>query len=98
MKQSQRKAPIKDERDKQIDLQAKRYALEYVIAVTQILTIMCLIKGNPAWKGTLSILFFGIAFSLFYQYKQYEAKQFRQVGAVFLIVGIGLLVWFGITG
>ena len=48
-----------DERDEQIDMQAKVYSLEYVIAVTQILTIMCLIKGNSAWKGSLSLLFFG---------------------------------------
>ena len=98
MKQSANQRPVKDERDKQIETNAKSYALEWVTAVTQVLTIICIVKGNPAWKGTLSILFFGIAFSLFYQYKHYEAKPFRQVGAVFLIAGIGLLVWFGITG
>lgn len=90
--------PIKDERDEQIATNAKSYALEWVTAVTQILTIICIVKGNPAWKGTLSILFFGIAFSLFYKYKQYEENPFRQIGVVFLIGGIGLLVWFGITG
>lgn len=90
--------PVKDERDKQIETNAKSYALEWVTAVTQILTVICVAKGNPAWKGTLSILFFGIAFSLFYKYKQYQEKLFRQGGAVFFIFGIGLLVWFGITG
>lgn len=98
MKQSQRKAPIKDERDKQIDLQAKNYALEYVIAATQILTIMCLIKGNPAWKGSLSLLFFGIAFELFYKYQKYTEKPYRLVGVCFLVVGILMLIWFGLTG
>lgn len=92
------KRPLKDERDKQIETNAKSYALEWVIAVTQILTIICIAKGNPAWKGTLSILFFGIAFTLFYKYKQYQEKPFRLVGAVFLMVGIGLLVWFGMMG
>ena len=59
MKQPSQQRPVKDERDKQIDMQAKSHALEYMIAATQILTIMCLLKGNPAWKGSLSLLFFG---------------------------------------
>ncbi len=98
MKQPPRQRPVKDERDEQIDLQAKSHSLEYVITTTQILTIMCLIKGNPAWKGSLSLLFFGVAFGLFYKYQQYTEKPYRQVGVVFLIIGILLLVWFGITG
>lgn len=98
MKQPPRQSPVKDERDKQIDVGAKSYSLEYVIAATQILTIMCLIKGNPAWKGSLSLLFFGVAFALFYKYRQYAEKPYRLVGMFFLIIGIALLVWFGITG
>lgn len=98
MKQPPRQRPIKDERDEQIDVQAKVHSLEYVIAATQILTVMCLIKGNPAWKGSLSLLFFGVAFGLFYKYQQYTEKPYRQVGVVFLLIGIVLLAWFGITG
>ena len=97
MKQPLRQRPIKDERDKQIDLQAKSQSLEYMIAATQILTIICLVKGNPAWKGSLSLLFFGIAFGLFYKYKQYREKPYRQVGVLFLIVGIIFLIWFGLA-
>lgn len=98
MKKSQRKAPIKDERDKQIDLQAKNSALEYMIGATQVLTVICLIKGNPAWKGSLSLLFFGAAFTLFYKYQQHIEKPYRLVGIIFLVIGIALLIWFGITG
>ena len=58
MKQTPGQRPFKDERDEQIDTHSKSAALDFVIAATQILTIMCLIKGNPAWKGTLSVLFF----------------------------------------
>lgn len=98
MKQPSRQQPIKDERDEKIEKDAKVYALEWMTSITQVLTIMCIIKKNPAWKGTLSILFFGIAFILFYEFKQYEAKPFKQVGIVFLIIGLALLIWFGITG
>ena len=98
MKQAPNKRSVKDERDEQIDVQAKSHALEYVIAATQILTIMCLIKGNPAWIGSLSLLFFGVAFGLFYKYQQYIEKPYRQVGVIFLMIGIGLLILFGMAG
>ena len=98
MKQPPKQRPVKDKRDEQIDVWAKSYSLEYVIAATQILTIVCLIKGNSAWKGSLSLLFFGVTFALFYKYERYTEKPYRQVGVIFLIIGIALLVWFGITG
>ena len=56
MKQPPRQRPFKDERDEQIETNAKSYALEWVTAVTQILTIICIAKGNPAWKGICSFL------------------------------------------
>ncbi len=98
MKQPLKERPMKDERDEQIEVHAKSYALEFMIAATQVLTIMCLVKGNPAWKGSLSLLFFGAAFALFYKYQQYTEKPYRQAGVVLLLVGIALLIWFGITG
>lgn len=50
MKQPPRQRTIKDERDEKIGKDAKVYAFEWIIAITQVLTIMCIIKGNPAWK------------------------------------------------
>lgn len=95
MEQPKEQRSVKDERDRQIEKESKSYAMEWVVAITQILTIMCLIKGDPAWKGTLSIMFFAVAFALFYQFRQYGEKPFRLVGAVFLALGIGFLAWFG---
>ena len=92
------KRPVKDERDQLIETSARSHALEWVTAVTQILTIICIVKGNPAWKGTLSILFFGIGFTLIYKFEQYREKPYKLVGLVSLLVGIGLLLCFGITG
>lgn len=59
---------------------------------------MCIIKGNPAWRGSLSILFFGAAAALFYKYDQYEEPLYRQVGIVLGLIAAALLVWFGIAG
>lgn len=98
MEQTPKQKSTRDGRSEQINVQARSHALAYVIAAAQILTILCLVKGNPAWKGSLSLLFLGVAFELFYKYQQYTEKPYRQVGAVFLVIGIGLLAWFGVVG
>lgn len=98
MKQSLKQRPIKDERDEQIEVHSKARSLEYVLTATTILTVMCLLKGNPAWKGCISLAFFEGAFEIFYKYKQYEEKLYFIVGVLFLLAGIALLAWFGITG
>lgn len=74
MVQTSKQKPVQDKRKQQINAQAKSHSLEYVIAAAQILTILCLFKGNPAWKGSLSLLFFGVAFELFYKNQQYAEK------------------------
>lgn len=97
-KQTIRKRLVKDERDEQIETRSKSHALEFVIAATQILTVMCLIKGNSAWKGSLALLFIGGAASLFYKYDKYNEKPYIQIGFVVGLIGIALIVWFGISG
>ena len=98
MNQRLRQRSVKDERDMQIDTRSRSAALEFVIAATQILTLICLVKGNPAWKGSLALLFIGGAASLFYKYDKYEEKPYMQVGVVLGLIGAALLFWFGITG
>lgn len=98
MKQSQRQKPIRDERDEHIEVYSKAHSLEYVLTVSMILTVICLLKGNSAWKGSISLAFFAAAFEIFYKYKQYEEKLYRIVAAVFLLGGIAFMAWFAITG
>ncbi len=90
--------PFRDERDEQIEVRSKYYALDFVAATTQILTIMCLIKGNPAWKGSLALLFIGGAAIFFYKYHKYEEKLYIPIGVIVGVIGIALFIWFGVTG
>ena len=98
MKQHSQPRLVKDERDAQIDTRSRSAALDFVIAATQVLTLICLVKGNPAWKGSLALLFIGAAAALFYKYDQYKERLYIQVGVVLGIVGVALLVWFGFMG
>ena len=40
--------PVKNECDKQIETRSRSHALDFVAAAAQILTILCIVKGNPA--------------------------------------------------
>ena len=96
--QSNQEAVKKEEHDKQIAMHSKSVAMDFVIAASQILTIMCILKGNSAWKGSLALLFLGCAASLFDKYEKYHEKPYIQVGIILGLIGIGLLIWFGIAG
>jgi len=90
--------PVKNECDNQIETRSRSHALDFVAAAAQILTILCIVKGNPAWKGSLSLLFFGGAAALVYKYDEYKEKTYFIIGIVLGIIGTALLIWFGITG
>ena len=98
MTEPPRKRPLKDERDEMIDRDSKNWSLELMTCATQILTVICAVKGNSAWKGSLSLLFFGLAAGLIYKYSMYREKPYLYVGLVSLLVGTALLIWFAVTG
>lgn len=88
------KLPFKDERDMQIDLRADNHALTFVKAGIQLLTIACLLKKNPAWHGTLSMLFLGGAAELLYKHEKYHDKPHLYVGASMGMIGLAMLLHF----
>ncbi len=98
MQNPPRERPVRDERDEMIDRDAKNWSLELVVCATQVLTVICAVKGNSAWKGSLSLLFFGVAAGLLYKYGQYREKPYLYVGLVSLAIGLALIIWFAVTG
>lgn len=90
--------PYKDERDEQIETRSRSHALDFVITATQVLTIMCLVKGNSAWKGSLALLFIGGAATLVYKFDKYNEKPYIYIGIALGLIGVALFVWFGVSG
>ena len=88
----------KDERDREIQTKSESYAHSFMVAAPQNLTIICLFKGNPAWKGSLALLFVGAATALFYKYRKYEEKPYLYVGVGLGMIGAALMIWFCISG
>ena len=72
--------------------------LEIVVATTQILTIICIIKENPAWKGCLALLFIGIAVSLFDKFRETKKRPYLYSGICMILIGLTLILWFVIAG
>ena len=88
------KRPMKDERDREIQVRSESHALAFVIAAAQVLTILCLVKGNPAWRGSLALLLLGAGSQLFFKYRQYEEKPYLWMGLVMVLIGLALFLWF----
>lgn len=101
MKQPPLQRPRKDEREMAIEKEARSYALEGMIVATQILTLICVIKHNPAWKAGLALLFIGGAAEFWSLYKQYDEEDYRmaykKVGIFLALVGAILYGWFAVT-
>ena len=101
MKQPPRQRLRKDEREMAIEKEARSYAQEGMIFATQILTLICVIKHNPAWKAGLALLFIGGAAEFWSLYKQYDEEDYRKaykkVGIFLALVGAILYGWFAVT-
>jgi len=96
--ESRSRRVLKDERDRMIEVSSSSYALEYMVLATQVLTLVCFVKGNPAWKGSLSLLFLGAAAKLFGKYREYGDAPYAVSAAVVLAIGVALMAWFAFAG
>lgn len=83
---------IKDERDRQIDVQSKGYAAEIMVMVSEILMIAALVKGSPLWRGFLSVALTGCAAGLVHKYIVYREKPYLYIGLVLGIAALTLLI------
>ena len=82
----------KDERDQQIDVQSKSYAAEIMVAVSEILMIAALVKGNPLWRGFLSVSLTGCAAILIGRYRAYGERPYLYAGLVLGLATLALLI------
>lgn len=90
MKHASKQRPRKDEREMAIEKEARSYALEGMIVATQILTLICVLKHNPAWKAGLAVIFFAVAGKLWAMGEAYEERAYQKAS---LVAG-GIGGWF----
>ena len=93
-KEAVQRPVFKDERDREIETQARSRAVDVMVAAAELLMLVCLFKGNIAWRGFLGVTLLGVGAALAFQHKKYEVKYFLYVGLAFALTGIGLMAWF----
>lgn len=76
----------------------RSHDLDFTVAATQLFTLLCLLKGNPAWRGSLSLLFFGAAAQRLYKYQSRRQRPYLAVGVGLGLVGLCLILWFLLAG
>lgn len=91
-------APAPKGGKEEMEARSRSCALEFTVAATQLVTLLCLLKGNPAWRGSLSLLFFGAAAQLLYKYQSRGQRPYLAVGVGLGLVGLCLILWFLLTG
>ena len=69
-------------------------AAEALAAASQLLTLLCWLKGNGAWRGTLALLFFWLAAGRFRMFLRNESGPDLVLGITWGLLGLGLLIWF----
>lgn len=94
MEEQKPRRPVYDERDREIDERSKGRAMDLVTGCAELFTILCILKGNPAWLGGLALLLMGMAAGLFYRAGQYGEKFYWYAGLVPGVLGAALLLWF----
>lgn len=90
--------PVYDERDDEIDAHSKSRAWDFVVVCIEVFTILCVVKGNTAWIGCLALLFAGMAANMMYRFDEYEERAYFHGGLILGVIGLALLIWFGVCG
>ena len=54
-------------------------------------TVLCAVKGDPAWRGGLALLLLGMSASMLYRSSAYEEKHYLWGGLLLGALGATLL-------
>ena len=69
-------------------------SLEWSAALSQLLTLLCWLKGNGAWRGTLALLFLWLAGACWCRFAREGNEARLLLGVLWALLGTGLLMWF----
>lgn len=82
------------ERDQEIEACANSKALGFGAGCLELFTVLCAVKGDPAWRGGLALLLLGMSASMLYRSSAYEEKHYLWGGLLLGALGATLLAWF----
>ena len=83
---------VRDERDREVEAEAGRRAVDAVLLVSQLLAAACLLQGDPAWLALLSLTFVWGAVKAFHRFAQDRERLCLVWG---LVTGAGAAVLLG---
>ena len=72
-------------------------SLEWGAAASQLLTLLCWLKGNGAWQGGLSLLFLGLAGACWCRFAGDQAVSRFLLGVLWCLLGAALLLKFSVS-
>ena len=81
--------------EKQLETaRANSKALGFGAGCLELFTVLCAVKGDPAWRGGLALLLLGMSASMLYRSSAYEEKHYLWGGLLLGALGATLLAWF----
>lgn len=82
---------LRDERDREVEADAGYQAGRVVLRVSQVLTAVCLLRGEPAWTALLSVTFVSAAVHCFCWFRNDRERAYLLLGLAASAAALGLL-------
>lgn len=85
---------LRDERDREVDAQGAGKAGRAVLWAAQLLAVLCIWQGDPAWAALLALTFVFAAAQLFHRFAADREGPPLLLGLAAAAAAVGLAVWF----
>lgn len=84
----------KDERDVRMETESRSHASDALVAAAEVFCVVCAVRGDPAWRGFLSVALAGAAAMLMHRYGYDREKPWLYMGLALGAAALGMGAWF----